>query len=125
MEAKNALTIGIVVLTAITVGWVVVEKIRGTDPFQDEDLLHKNMKKPTVWIYLNNSDVNSRSWYDFMGRSSRAISLPFLNLCYESAVKHTSEHFHVEVIGGLADLAGRLGGWQNLPETTSFAWTVL
>ena len=117
METKNALTVGFMVLAAVTVGWIVVEQIRGKDPFQDDALLYKDMKKPTVWVYLNSSDVNSRSWNDFMGRSSKAINLPFLNLCYETIVKHTKQHYHAEVITGLADLAGRLGGWDKLPDT--------
>lgn len=71
--------------------------------------------KPILWIYLNNSDVNSRSWADFMNRSSHAINLPFLNLCYKSIVKHNSDIYRVEVIGGLLDLATRMGGWEALP----------
>jgi len=51
-----------------------------------------------------------------MGRSSRAINIPFLNLCYETIVMHNKAHYRVEVISGLADLAGRLGGWEALPE---------
>ena len=51
-----------------------------------------------------------------MGRSSRVINIPFLNLCYETIVKHNKTHFRVEVISGLSDLAGRLGGWEALPE---------
>jgi len=114
--SKEVLVIGMIILTGITVGWVYVHKYRSNDPFQDEGILTKDMKKPVVWVYLNNSDVNSRSWFDFMARSSRVINLPFLNLCYESIVKHTKGHYRVEVITGLSDLAARLGGWDQLPE---------
>jgi hypothetical protein len=44
------------------------------------------------------------------------MNLPFLNLCYETIVRHTKTQFRVEVISGLPDLAGRLGGWEALPE---------
>jgi len=113
---KEIIVIGAVILVASGVGWVLVKNYRANDPFQDEKLLRSGMDKPVAWIYLNNSDVNSRSWYDFMGRSSRVINLPFLNLCYETIVKHTKNGYRVEVITGLSDLAARLGGWNQLPE---------
>ena len=113
---KEVLVIGMVILIAVTAGWFLVTKYIKEDPFQDKKLLKKGMDQPVVWIYLNNSDVNSRSWFDFMGRSSKVINLPFLNLCYESVVRHTKKGYRVEVIAGLADLAVRLGGWDQLPE---------
>ena len=85
------------------------------NPFQDVNLMEKGKDKPTLWIYLNNSDVNSRSWSDFMDRSSHAINLPFLNLCYKSIVEKNSDVYQIQVIGGLQDLAVRMGGWKALP----------
>ena len=41
METKYALTIGIVVLTGILIGWGSVGEFRGIDVFQDRD----NMKR--------------------------------------------------------------------------------
>lgn len=116
MKSIGSLTIGVVVLTAVLVGWATVATYRQDDILQDKDSFKRGSKLPVIWIYLNNSDVNSRSWYDFMGRSSRVMNIPFLNLCYETIVKHTKIHFRVEVISGLSDLAGRLGGWEALPE---------
>lgn len=113
---KEVLVIGMVILIATTAGWFTVTKYIKEDPFQNKKLMKKDMDKPVVWIYLNNSDVNSRSWFDFMARSSKVINLPFLNLCYESVVRHTKKGYRVEVIAGLADLAARLGGWDQLPE---------
>jgi hypothetical protein len=113
---KEALVVGLVLVVGTTAGWVVVSNYRSEDSYQDSGLMKKGMDLPVAWIYLNNSDVNSRSWYDFMGRSSRAINLPFLNLCYETIVKHTKKKYRVDVITGLADLAGRLGGWDKMPE---------
>lgn len=72
-------------------------------------------KLPTLWIYLNNSEVNSRKWTAFEERSSRVINIPFLNLCYETCVKMNGSAYRIEVIGGLSDLAVRLGGWEALP----------
>jgi len=116
MKSIGPLTIGVVVLTAVLVGWASVAGERDYDVFQDKDNLKRGSKLPVAWIYLNSSDVNSRSWYDFMDRSSRVMNLPFLNLCYETIVKYTKAHYRVEVISGLPDLAGRLGGWEALPE---------
>ncbi len=116
MKSIGALTVGVVVLTAMLVGWATVTSYRENDMFQDKDNFKRGSKLPVIWIYLNNSDVNSRSWYDFMGRSSRVMNLPFLNMCYETIVNHTKANFRVEVIGGLSDLAERLGGWDALPE---------
>jgi len=116
MKSIGTLTIGVVILTGLLVGWASVSTYREGDMFQDKDNLKRGSKLPVLWIYLNNSDVNSRSWYDFMSRSSRVMNLPFLNLCYETIVRHTKTQFRVEVISGLPDLAGRLGGWEALPE---------
>jgi hypothetical protein len=116
METKYVLTIGVVILTAILVGWGTVTQFRVLDIFQDKDNMKRGKELPILWVFLNSSDVNSRSWYDFMGRSSRAINIPYLNLCYQTIVKYNKGQYRVEVISGLADLAGRLGGWQTLPE---------
>lgn len=84
--------------------------------FRDKHLLDKGASMPCLWIYYNDSEVNSRLWADFGARSSRAINLPFLNLCYESIVAQNNQTYRIEVIGGLTDLASRLGGWHELPK---------
>lgn len=104
----------IVVLVGIS-AFVLYTNLDSINPFKDVNLMEKGKDKPTLWIYLNNSDVNSRSWADFMDRSSNAINLPFLNLCYKSIVEKNSNIYQVQVIGGLQDLAVRMGGWDSLP----------
>lgn len=84
--------------------------------FKDKHLLEKGMTMPTIWLYYNDSEVNSRWWADFGARSTRAINIPFLNLCYESIVAQNGKNYKIEVISGLTDLANRLGGWQELPK---------
>ena len=81
--------------------------------FEDPDLLKRGLNTPTIWIFINDTDVNSRMWADFGARSSRVYNLPFLNLCYASIVKAAGTNYHIEVIGGLADAEQRLG---YLPE---------
>jgi hypothetical protein len=125
MDVKAILTGGVILITAVILGWFYVEKARADDPYQDRRLLKKGEDLPRIWIYVNNSDVNARSWADFQARSSRALNLPFLNLCYQSIVKMNSELYRVEVIGGLQDLAVRFGGWEALPEPLRNAQTVV
>lgn len=86
------------------------------NPFQDKHLLDQGQDLPTIWLYYNNSDVNSRWWQDFGARSTRVLNLPFLNLCYKSIVEANKGRYKVEVIAGLQDLASRLGGWQEMPK---------
>jgi hypothetical protein len=116
MLNKEFIVPGIVAISAITIGWLLVDRCRNINAFQDKNLLEKGANRPTVWVYVNTSDINSRNWSDFMSRGShRAINLPFLNLCYEKMVSQLKGQFKFEVIGGLEDLAVRMGGWKALP----------
>ena len=114
-ETLQLIVVSIVLATAILGGWYMVGETRSDDPMQDRHLMKHGMNMPVLWIYVNNSEVNARNWQDFEARSSRVMNLPFLNLCYESCVKANGKHYRIEVIGGLADLAVRLGGWSALP----------
>lgn len=109
------ITAGIVTIVGVILAYTVASSTIEENPFRNKKLLETGMNLPVIWIYLDNSDVNSRSWADFMGRSSRAINLPFLNLCYQTIVMKNKELYRVEVIGGLSDLAIRLGGVDKLP----------
>jgi len=115
MLAKEYIVGGVILLTALAVGYMQVIKEQNECPFQNRNLIQQGMDKPVVWIYVNNGDINSRSWADFMSRSSRAMNLPFLNLCYQTISKYTQKNYRIEVIGGLQDLAVRMGGWEALP----------
>ena len=114
-ETLQLVVVCIILSTAVLGGWYAVSRMQSDDPIQDRHLLKRGMDLPVIWIYVNNSDVNSRNWMDFDARSSRALNLPFLNLCYESCVKANGKDYRVEVIGGLGDLAVLLGGWNALP----------
>lgn len=114
-ETLQLLVVCIVLATAILGGWYMVGETRAEDPIQDRHIMKHGMTMPVLWIYVNNSEVNARNWQDFDARSSRVMNLPFLNLCYESCVKANGKHYRIDVIGGLSDLAVRLGGWSALP----------
>jgi hypothetical protein len=64
---------------------------------------------PKIWLYYNNSEVNSRNWDDFGARSSRVLNIPLLNLLYETIVKANGDKYTVEVIGGLTGVAELFG----------------
>jgi len=115
MGLKEVATISILLLTAVILGSAFVTKYKQENGFNDRRFLEKGKDLPVIWIYVNSSDVNSRSWKDFMDRSERAMNLPFLNLCYETIVQKNAKLYRVEVIAGLSDLAQRMGGWKALP----------
>jgi len=91
------------------------KKLSHLNPFMDKHLLKRGMDKPVIWLFYDHSDTNQREWQDFGARSSRALNLPFLNLCYESIVRHNKNEYRVEAIAGLAGVAELLGGWDHLP----------
>ena len=109
------LILGILCIVSISYAFFYSKNAREINPYLDKKLLERGMDKPPIWLYYDTSDVNSRNWMDFGARSSRALNLPFLNLCYESIVKQNNEHYRIEVIGGLTGVAERLGGWDQLP----------
>jgi hypothetical protein len=70
---------------------------------------------PTLWLFYNTSDVNSRHWLDFGARSSYAINIPLLNLLYERILLMNGKQYNVRVLSGLSAVAELLGGWEHLP----------
>ena len=70
---------------------------------------------PTLWLFYNTSDVNSRHWLDFGARSSYAINIPLLNLLYERILQLNGKQYNVRVLSGLSGVAELLGGWEHLP----------
>lgn len=126
------LTIGLVAVVAIGLGAMTGQGMITANPFEAKDLMQRGMDKPAIWIFYDTSIPNSRQYADFNARSSRALNLPFLNLCYESIAKHNSSEYRIEAISGLEGLAHRLGGWSELPsklqnplvtlEPADFAW---
>ena len=109
------ITVAVLLIIAAFFGAGMGSKISGLNPFADKKLLERGMDKPVIWLYYDQSDVNSRWWSDFGARSSRALNLPFLNLCYEAIVAQNKDTYRVEVISGLAGVADLLGGWDALP----------
>jgi hypothetical protein len=115
--ANEALYIGVIVLVGIiaTAAALSPYKFFGTEITPES--LKVGMNRPVLWIFYNDSEVNSRQWYDFGARSSHVINIPLLNLLYETIVKENKDKYRVEVIGGLPGVASLMGGWEKLPYT--------
>jgi hypothetical protein len=105
---------GTILLTAVIGGWFLTAQVRDDDSMRNRFNLLSGMDKPVAWVYVNDAEVNSRRWLDFGARSSHVLNVPFLNLCYQNIVRALPD-YRVEVIGGLSDLAVRMGGWDSLP----------
>ena len=111
------LTFGILAVTAAATATYYSRNLIESDVFQNRNLLLEGIDNPTLWLFYNQSDVNSRWWQDFGARSSRVLHTPFLNLCYQSIAKHCGKTYNIRVIAGLTDLATLLGGWNELPKS--------
>lgn len=111
MDTRTVLVSTAILLAAAAAA--VYSNFRTKNTFEDKYLLERGMNRPVIWVYIDDSDVNSRWWADFGARSSRVYNMPFLNLCHQSIVKAAGDKYRVEVISGLKDAAVRLGG---LPE---------
>jgi hypothetical protein len=97
------------------IGAIVGTSVVSKNPFEAKNLFDRDMEKPILWVFYDTSIPNARKYNDFGSRSSRALNLPFLNLCYESIVKHNKAQYRIEVVDGLTGLADKLGGWDKLP----------
>ena len=76
--------------------------------FLDKLLLERGTNQTPIWLFYPSSEVNSRYWSDFGARSTRALNIPFLNLCYQSIVENNKDYY-VRVISGVSGLSELLG----------------
>jgi hypothetical protein len=111
MGPFNILLLIIAVLLLFSAGYSFYHsrKLINENPFNNKNLLAEGLNKPTIWLYYDNSDVNTRYWADFGAHSSRALNIPFLNLCFESIVNKNKGKYQIRIISGLSGLADLLG----------------
>jgi hypothetical protein len=114
--APFMIALGVVALAAITTAYYYSGRLIEEDTFRSKNLLNTGVENPIMWLYYDQSDVNSRYWSDFGDRSTRVLNTPYLNLCYESIVKNNGRAYTVKVLAGLSDVALLLGGWNELPK---------
>ena len=112
MKYDQAMVIGLASVAVAIAAYVIVSK-RETEI--TPELLNVGMELPVIWVYYDDSQVNSRYWTDFGARSSRVINIPILNLCYETIVKANPD-YRVQVIGGLQGVAELLGA-DSMPKS--------
>jgi hypothetical protein len=60
-------TIPVAVLTSVAAiyAFMKVQDERQGNPFADKHLLERGSDLPKLWLYYDNSEVNSRWWADF------------------------------------------------------------
>jgi hypothetical protein len=124
MELNSRLGLALLLVAIVAIGGAVsYGSFRKTNsPFAERDLLKKGDGLPRIWLYYDTSEVNSRWWMDFGARSSRALNVPFLNLCYETVVAQNGNRYRVEVINGLAGVADLLGGGRAFLPDFAIRW---
>jgi hypothetical protein len=116
---RYLITVAVLLLTATAAatGVYYSNKLIEPDVFNNKNLVDVGTQNPPIWLYYDQSEVNSRWWQDFGARSSRVLHLPYLNLCYQSIAVNCGKTYNIRVIAGLSDLATLLGGWNELPKS--------
>jgi hypothetical protein len=99
----------LLVLIAIAYAWIYRNDLIKRQWFMDKYLLERGTDKPFLWLFYPTSEVNSRDWLDAGNRSSRALNIPFLNLCYQTIVAHNKDNYHIRIISGISGLTELLG----------------
>lgn len=83
---------------------------------------------PTIWWYVDDSQVNARQWLDWGNRSTREPNEPYLQITLGRARSLWGDVFHIEpVIGRVAALqrlgeAGTPEGADRCPPALWMAW---
>lgn len=103
------MTLTVIVLVAALLGTYYIRQTLKDSPWTDKALFDRGMDLPPLWLYYDDSQVNSRLWTDFGARSSRALNQPYLNLCYESIVRANGKFYRIEVIKGINGVMEKLG----------------
>jgi len=111
MESSTKFIVILLILIVVGAVFALMQSRRliEENPFRNKHLLKQGEEKPAIWLYYDTSNVNSARWYDFGGHSSRALNLPFLNLCYETISIQNHHHYRIEVINGLIGVQSLLG----------------
>jgi hypothetical protein len=112
MKTEQAIVLGVGIAVV-----VLAAAYEATNGFQQKargaEITPESLKlgtgNPPLWIFYNDSDVNSRYWWDFGARDSRVINIPLLNTFYNTIVAANGDKYRIEVIGGLQGVAERLG----------------
>lgn len=114
MNTEQKVILGIFLFAlAIGIAHQVLPKFDGIEI--TPETIRQGLTKPIIWLFYNDSEVNSRRWSDFGARESRVLNIPLLNLLYKTIAEANAEKYQVRVIGGLDGVAELLGGYTALP----------
>lgn len=58
--------------------------------------------RPTIWWYVDDSQVNAREWLDWENRSTREANEPYLKICQARAMALWGDSFVIEPVIGRA-----------------------
>ena len=114
MNGEQKVVLGVALFAVlIGVAHYVLPKFNGFEI--TPETIRLGLNKPIIWLFYNDSEVNSRRWADFGARESRVLNIPLLNLLYKTIAEANAEKYQVKVIGGLDGVAELLGGYGSLP----------
>lgn len=114
MNTEQKVILGVVLfVAAVAAATHYIPKREGVEI--TPETIKLGLNRPVLWIYVNDSEVNSRNWADFGSRESRVLNIPILNLFYKTIVEANGDMYRIEVIGGLGHAAQLLGGFSSLP----------
>jgi hypothetical protein len=118
MKPEQQLLIGLgVVVVAAVVAWEAVYGLPKREGAEiTPETITVGLLHPTLWIFYNDSDINSRQAWDFGARNSKAINIPLLNVLYQRIAAHNGSTYKIEVLGGLSGVAAKLG-WDAMPRS--------
>ncbi len=66
--------------------------------------------KPTLWWYVDDSQVNARQWLDWGYRATREPNEPYLRICLQRARDLWGRDFDIQPIVGRAAALARVKG---------------
>jgi len=70
----------------------------------------KKEKRPVIWWYVDDSQVNARQWLDWGNRATREPNEPYLKICQARAQMMWGQEFEVVPVIGRAAALGSLDG---------------
>lgn len=94
------------------------------------DMLSVKGGRPTIWWYVDDSQVNARQWLDWGNRTTREPNEPYLQICLRRARELWGDMFTIEPVTGRVAALAKLGsaaggvpeGADRCPPALWMAW---
>ena len=78
--------------------------------------------KPTLWWYVDDSQVNARQWLDWGNRSTREPNEPYLRICLQRARDLWGHDFDIQPIVGREAALSRVKGPEGAAQAPPALW---